>query len=73
MPAMYPCENYAYCGKFVDAHDKKRLPREARGLCSECRTIARQNERDERIEREYKRLTTKPNKPTFQEIEREVK
>jgi len=51
----------------VDAHDKKRL-------CTGCCEIARQNDRDMLTEQEYKRLNAKhPNRPTFREIEREVK
>ena len=67
MPTTHPCENYAVCGCFVDAHDKKRL-------CAGCCEIARQNDRDMLTEQEYKRLNAKhPNRPTFREIEREVK
>ena len=66
-PTTHPCENYAVCGCFVDAHDKKRL-------CTGCCEIARQNDRDMLTEQEYKRLNAKhPNRPTFREIEREVK
>ena len=70
MPARYPCENYDVCGNFVDAHDKKRL-------CANCCEIARNNDRqiehDKWVNAEYKRLNQKPRKPTFREIEREVK
>ena len=71
MPAMYECANHDYCGGYVIGISKTHL-------CDKCRETARQLDRkikqDALIEQEYKRLNAKhPNKPTFQEIEREVK
>ena len=62
MPAMYYCINHEFCNGCADGADR---------LCSPCRIVAESAKRGKKIEREYRRLTTKPRKPdVFGELEK---